>query len=104
EGAIMGTPDYLAPEQATDSHNADVRADLYSLGCTFYYLLSGRVPFPGGNAADKLIRQDGQEPTPVEELRPEVPSAVADIVRRLMAKKPGARFQTPADLATALAP
>src|SRR5713101_6949943 len=98
ENTVMGTPDYVSPEQARDLHKVDIRSDLYSLGCTFYYLLTGQVPFPGGSAADKLIRQNAQEPTPLEELRPEVPSGVAAIVRRLMAKKPRARFQTPTEL------
>jgi eukaryotic-like serine/threonine-protein kinase len=101
---IMGTPDFVSPEQARDMHKVDIRSDLYCLGCTFYYLLTGRVPFPGGAPMDKLIRHNSHEPTPVEELRPEVTPAVAEILRRLMAKKPEARFQTPAELATALAP
>src|SRR5262249_59632858 len=56
EGAVLGTLDYVAPEQAADSHTVDIRADLYSLGCTFYFLLTGRVPFPGGQAIEKLYR------------------------------------------------
>ncbi len=102
EGAVMGTLDYMAPEQAMDSHHVDIRADLYSLGCTFYYLLTGRVPFPGGEALKKLLRHQTQEPEPFELLRPEVHPAVAAIVRKLMAKKPEDRFQTPAELAQAL--
>jgi serine/threonine-protein kinase len=101
---IMGTPDYVSPEQARDMHLVDIRSDLYSLGCTFYYLLTGRVPFPGGTSMEKLVRQSSEEPMPVEELRPDVPLAVAAIVRRLMAKEPGDRFATPADLAAALEP
>jgi serine/threonine-protein kinase len=101
---IMGTPDFVSPEQARDMHQVDIRSDLYSLGCTFYYLLTGRVPFPGGTAVEKLVRHVGQQPTPVEELRPEAPPGVAAIVRRLMAKQPDDRFQTPAELAAALAP
>jgi eukaryotic-like serine/threonine-protein kinase len=101
---IMGTPDYVAPEQARDLHSADIRADLYSLGCTLYFLLTGRVPFPGGSSLEKLVRHMSLEPVPVEQLRPEVPPGVAAIVRRLLAKRPADRFQTPAELAAALAP
>jgi serine/threonine protein kinase len=103
EGVVMGTPDYIAPEQALESHTVDIRADLYSLGCTFYYLLTERVPFPGGSLGAKLIRHQMDEPTPVEQLRPEVPPVVAAVVRKLMAKDPKARYQTPAEVAAALA-
>jgi serine/threonine protein kinase len=101
---VMGTPDFLSPEQARNLHNTDIRSDLYSLGCTFYYLLTGQVPFPGGTSLEKLIRHNTEQPAPVEELRPEVPAAVAAIVRRLLAKKPEDRFRTPAEVATALEP
>jgi serine/threonine protein kinase len=103
EGTVMGTPDYIAPEQALESHTVDIRADLYSLGCTFYLLLTGRVPFPGGSLGAKLLRHQMDEPTPVEQLRPEVPPGVAAVVRKLMAKKPDDRYQTPAEVAAALA-
>src|SRR5262249_2000871 len=78
-------------------------SDLYSLGCTLYYLLSGQVPFPGNNMMEKLIKHRLYEPTPVEQLRPDVPAPVAAVVRRLMAKEPGDRFQTPLELASTLA-
>src|SRR5262249_60927841 len=78
--------------------------DLYSLGCTLYYLLTGRVPYPGGTALEKLIRHNTAEPAPIEQLRPDVPSAVATIVRKLMAKRPEDRYQTPADVVAALEP
>ncbi|MDW8264740.1 MAG: protein kinase [Gemmataceae bacterium] len=103
DNTVMGTPDYLSPEQARNLHNVDIRSDLYSLGCTFYFLLTGQVPFPGGTTMDKLLRHSTETPTPVEQLRPEVPPAVAAIVRRLMAKDPADRFQTPAELIAALA-
>src|SRR5205814_8212966 len=95
EGAVMGSLDYMAPEQAKDSHAVDIRADLYSLGCTLYYLLTGRVPFPGGEAFAKLARHQLEEATPVEQLRHDLPPAVAAIVRKLMAKKPEDRHQSP---------
>jgi serine/threonine protein kinase len=104
ENIVMGTPDFLSPEQARNLDTVDVRSDLYSLGCTFYYLLTGTVPFPGGNTLEKLIRHSTEEPVAVEEHRPEVPRPVGDIVRRLMAKRPEDRFQVPAELAAALAP
>jgi WD40 repeat protein len=103
-GCVMGTPDYMAPEQARDSHTADIRSDLYSLGCTLYYLLAGRVPFPGGTVTEKMLRHNMDEPTPLEQLRPDVPPAVAAVVRLLMAKRREDRYQTPAELAEALAP
>jgi formylglycine-generating enzyme required for sulfatase activity/tRNA A-37 threonylcarbamoyl transferase component Bud32 len=102
EGALLGTADFVAPEQAMSSHTADIRADLYSLGGTFYYLLTGRVPFPGGTAMEKLSNHAWNEPVPVEQLRNDVPAGVTAVVRKLMAKKPAARFQTPAELVAVL--
>jgi serine/threonine-protein kinase len=101
---VLGTPDFVSPEQARDMHGVDIRSDLYSLGCTLYFLLTGRVPFPGGTSMEKLIQQNAREPEAVEELCPEAPPEVRAIVRRLMAKKPEERIQTPAELITALAP
>ncbi len=102
-GAVIGTADYVAPEQLEDPHGADIRADLYSLGCTFYFLLTGQVPFPGGTLISKLDKQRWQTPTSVEDLRPDVPPAVAALARTLMAKQAADRFQTPGELAAALA-
>ncbi len=102
EGSVMGTPDYVAPEQARQSHTVDIRADLYSLGCTLYFLLAGRPPFPGGTLGEKLLHHMLDEPEPVETLRPEVPPGVAAIIRRLMTKAPGQRYQTPGELAAVL--
>jgi serine/threonine protein kinase len=103
EGAVMGTLDYIAPEQAADSHTVDIRADLYSLGCTFYFLLTGHVPFPGGTGVEKLLRHRRELPVPITQHRPDVPPRVAAVVARLMAKRPEDRYQTPAELAQALA-
>jgi serine/threonine protein kinase len=104
EGAVMGTPDYMAPEQATDSHAVDIRADLYSLGCTLHYLLTGKPPFPGGTLTDKLMRHQMHSPPRVETLRTDVPSGLAAIVARLLAKQPTERYEMPAQLALALEP
>ncbi len=97
EAGVLGTPDYIAPEQSRDIHSADIRSDLYSLGCVFYFVLTGRVPFPGDNAMEKLIKHLMEQPNPVEEIRPDVPPDLAVIVRRLMAKDPADRYQTPAE-------
>jgi serine/threonine protein kinase len=103
-GAVLGTPDYIAPEQAMNPHQADARADIYALGCTFYFLLTGQPPFPTGTQADKLLRQQHEEPPAVEQLRTDLPASVAAVLRRMMAKRPDDRFQTPAEAAQALAP
>jgi WD40 repeat protein len=103
-GLVMGTPDYMAPEQADDSHAVDIRADLYSLGCTLYFLLTGNPPFPGGSVMQKLARHQQAVARPVHEVRPEVPPELSQLVARLLAKRPEDRFQSPAQLAQALAP
>ncbi len=99
KGQILGSVDFMAPEQAKDSRSADTRADLYSLGCTMYFLLTGRLPFPGGSPLQRLMRHLNEEPESLESLRPGLPSQLVVAVRRLMAKRPEDRFQTPAELA-----
>lgn len=101
-GTLMGTPDYLAPEQAMDSHSVDIRADLYSLGCTYYYLLTGKAPFGQYPLMKKLMMHQSVLPKPVREFRPEVSPQIEMVVHRLMAKRPEDRFQTPAELVEAL--
>ena len=101
--AVIGTPDYLAPEQALDFHAADIRSDIYSLGCTFYYLLTGQPPFPGGTLTEKLLRHQQADPPPVDQQRPEVPPALAAVLMQMLAKRPQARYQTPAEVAQTLA-
>jgi WD40 repeat protein/serine/threonine protein kinase len=103
-GKVVGTPDYLAPEQARDSHRVDARADLYSLGCTLYFLLTGQTPFGAGTPTEKVFRHHMEEATPLEQLRPEAPSALAAVVRKLMAKLPEDRYQTAAEVIAALEP
>jgi serine/threonine protein kinase/WD40 repeat protein len=104
EGSYMGTPDYLAPEQAEDSARADIRADIYSLGCTGYHLLAGQPPFPGGSLSNKLLRHQRTEPEALERLRPGLPAGLPRVIRRMMAKRPAERFQSPAEAAAALEP
>ncbi|WP_425615857.1 protein kinase [Anatilimnocola sp. NA78] len=103
-GSVLGTPDYIAPEQASDAHAADIRADIYSLGCTLYYLLSGEPPFVGGSLVDKLHAHKHAQPTPIQLRRPEIPNELAAILDRMLAKDPAARYARPADLAQALQP
>ncbi len=91
---ILGTADYLAPEQAIDSHSVDPRADLYALGCTLYFVLTGQPPFPDGTLAQRLMKHQVEQPKPIEEFRKDVPREVLAICRRLMAKKREDRYQT----------
>lgn len=121
-GSLMGTPDYISPEQVRSSRDCDIRSDIYALGCTFYFLLAGQSPFPKGSVTEKLHQQQFEEPAPVEDVRRKVllnglpagqaesmrslvdmPAKVAGLVRRMMAKNPDSRPQTPGDLATGLA-
>jgi serine/threonine-protein kinase len=102
--SIVGTPDYIAPEQAKDSKRADARCDLYSLGCTMYFLLTGRVPFPQEGALHKIVAHQTEVAAPVQALRPEVPATVAQLVAQLMAKRPEDRIQTAEELAAVLEP
>jgi serine/threonine-protein kinase len=101
---VMGTPDYLAPEQAADPWKVDGRADVYALGCTLYFLLAGRPPFPGGSAEDKLRRHREARPTRLERLRPDVPPGLARVVRHTLRKRPASRIPTLQVVAEALAP
>ena len=104
EGEVMGTPDYMAPEQAMDTRSADHRADIYSLGCTLYFLLSGKPPFPGGSLTEKLLAHQQKDPVALEKICTGLPSGLGNVIRKAMAKQPGDRYQTPAELANALAP
>jgi serine/threonine protein kinase len=101
-GDLIGSVDYLAPEQTLDPHRVDHRADLYSLGCTLYFLLTGQPPFAGGTVAQKLARHQHEAAAPLQTVRRDVPEALAALVHRLLAKQPDERFSTAAEAATAL--
>jgi eukaryotic-like serine/threonine-protein kinase len=101
-GALLGTPDFIAPEQARDARTVDIRADIYSLGCTFYYILTGKPPFPGGTDVQKLIRHQNEKPFPIEELRPGIPTEIVLILNRMLEKRVEDRFSSPKQLAEAI--
>lgn len=103
-GSLMGSPDYMAPEQAHDAHSADARADIYSMGCTLYHLLAGQVPFPHSSLLAKLEAHRDQTAVPIQNLRTDVPAELARIVAKMMAKDPDQRFQSPSEVAEALRP
>jgi WD40 repeat protein/serine/threonine protein kinase len=101
-GQVLGTPDYLAPEQALDARSVDIRADIYSLGCSLYYLLTGRPPFKAEALAQLLLKHQMEKPPSVRALRPDVPEGLDILMQRMMAKKPEQRPATPAEIAYAL--
>jgi WD40 repeat protein len=103
-GQMLGTPDYLAPEQAIDARKVDTRADIYSLGCSLFYLLVGRAPFQAEALAELLMKHQMEAPPLVRLLRPDVPEALDALLQRMMAKKPERRPSTPAEVAAALEP
>ena len=98
DGLTVGTVDYISPEQARNSRLSDIRSDLYSLGCTFFFMLAGRPPFPTGSAAERLMQHINGRVPDVRDFNPAVPLVVANVARRLMAKKPDDRYQRPKDL------
>jgi tRNA A-37 threonylcarbamoyl transferase component Bud32 len=104
DNVVMGTPAYLAPEQAKDTKTADIRADIYSLGCTLFCLLTARPPFADGEAMQVVLAHVQQAPPPLESLRPDAPPELAALVARMLAKDPAERPQTPKEVAEALAP
>jgi serine/threonine protein kinase len=95
KGLLIGTADYVAPEQALDPSLVDTRADIYSLGCTLFFLLTGRPPFEGATLMQKLLQHQEAEPARLRELRPDVPEELESIILRMMAKRPEDRFQIP---------
>ena len=102
EGQMLGTPDYIAPEQIIDARQADTRADIYSLGCTLYYLLTGGPPFHGTSVYDILQAHHSMDAKPLNLARPEVPVELAALAAKMMAKEPKRRFQEPKEVAYAL--
>jgi serine/threonine-protein kinase len=95
---VLGTVDYASPEQLRDAGNADVRSDLYSVGCTLYFALAGKPPFEGGDVINKIFKQRMEDPQPLESIARGVPLAFAAVVRKLMSKKPDERYQSCAEL------
>ena len=100
--SVVGTADYLAPEQAVNSSKVDVRADIYGLGGTLYFLLTGHPPFPEGTLTERLSKHQREEPKSIFEDRADAPATLVDICRRMMMKKPGERIQSAADVAEQL--
>ena len=101
-GVTLGTFDYISPEQARDPRNADVRSDLYSLGCTVYFMLTAEPPFPEGTVLQKLLQHQGDTPPDPQVIRPDLPLAICDITRKLLAKNPRDRYQNPLELSADL--
>ncbi len=104
EGQMLGTPDFIAPEQSIDARKADIRADIYSLGCTLYYLLTSGPPFHETSLYDILQAHHSRDALPLNLARPEVPVELAALVAKMMAKEPHRRFQTPGEVSKALTP
>ncbi len=101
---LLGTVDYLAPEQAVNSHDVDIRVDIYGLGATFYFLLAGRGLFEDGTVAQKLSWHVNRPPHPITEVRPDVPPGLAAVIEKMLAKRPEDRYQTPDEVVEALIP
>jgi serine/threonine protein kinase len=102
EENVLGTADYLAPEQALNSHEADNRSDIYSLGCTLYFLLTGGPPFPEGSISERLLKHQTAKPESIFKTRPDAPPSLVDICETMMSKKPDERFQSAGDVAERL--
>ncbi|HRA86894.1 MAG TPA: protein kinase [Planctomycetaceae bacterium] len=103
-GQVMGTPDYMSPEQGWDTATVDLRSDIYSLGCTFFRLLTGRVPFPGDNPLQVLMARCSRDAPSAKSVRADIPDVVDGILRRMTLRDPDGRFQTAAEVVNALAP
>jgi serine/threonine protein kinase len=99
---MLGTVDYLSPEQAIDSHNVDIRSDIYSLGCTFYFLLTGDPPFAKGTLTERLLAHQTRSAIPISVIRPDVPASLGRIISKMLEKRSDNRYQSPAEVARAL--
>lgn len=97
-GTTVGTVDYISPEQARNSRAADIRSDIYSLGCTFYHMLAGRPPFPDGDLTERLLKHVEAEPPDLLKFNPQIPTGLIQIVKKMLAKRQEDRYQTPDDL------
>jgi serine/threonine-protein kinase len=97
-GSTLGTVDYIAPEQARDAGTADIRSDIYSLGCTWYHLLAGKAPFPEGSVTERIYKHIGERPPDIRQFNPQIPDEVVDILMRMLAKNPDDRYATPTEL------
>ena len=104
DGATVGTFDYVSPEQARHSRSVDTRADIYSLGCSLYHMVAGRVPFPVASLPEKLYAHQLHDPDPLETIAPGTPEGLSDVIRKMMRKQPEDRYQTPLEVAQALEP
>jgi serine/threonine protein kinase len=91
-GMVLGTADYIAPEQADNAHEADIRSDIYSLGCTLYHLLAGQPPFPTGTSLQKVMAHVNNKPQPLTELRDDLPEGIMPVLERMMGKNPRHRY------------
>lgn len=103
-GQFLGTPDYISPEQAHDTRSADIRSDIFSLGCTFFRMLTGQLPFPGESVMEKLEAREKADAVRVRTLRQEISPELEAIVARMLARDPQLRYQTPREVAEVLAP
>lgn len=104
EGSVLGTPDYLAPEQAKDARTADIRADIYSVGCVLYHCLTGRPPFPETNIMAQMLKHATEKPAPLAAFVDDLPAGFQQVLDRFLAKAPAGRYQTPAEASEALRP
>lgn len=101
-GQIMGSPDYMSPEQAMSSNSVDIRADIYGLGVTLFQLLCSELPYTGDNVMEKLLERINKDAPPVSAYRPEIPPVLVHIVAKMLHRDPAQRFQTPAEVAAVL--
>lgn len=104
EGSVLGTPDYMAPEQARDASSADIRADIYSLGCVMYHCITGQPPFPDSNIMAQMVRHAMEPPRPLREFVPDIPPMLQAVIDTLLAKQADKRYATPAAADAALQP